>query len=57
MKYKVNERRTMDDPENMLMQGTFEDLLRVDEEGKRRILNVLDIPLGGRAVKIPKKFE
>lgn len=57
MKYKVNERRTMDDPENMLLQGTFEDLLRVDEEGKRRILNVLDIPLGGRAVKIPKKFE
>jgi hypothetical protein len=57
MRYKVNERRTVDDPENMLMQGTFEDLLRVDDDGKRPILNVLDIPLGGATIDIPKKFE
>lgn len=57
MRYKVNELRTVDDPENMLMQGTFEDLLRMNDDGTRPILNVLDIPLGGAAINIPKKFE
>jgi hypothetical protein len=41
----------------MLMPGTFEDLLRVDENGKRPILNMLDIPLGGAAIDIPCKFK
>jgi hypothetical protein len=41
----------------MLKMGTLDDLLRVDEQGKQPILNVLDIPLGGAATHMPPQFE
>jgi hypothetical protein len=57
MTYKVNELRTAANPDRMLIPGTFEDLLTVEKNGKKRILNMLDIPLGAAAINIPCKFE
>lgn len=55
--YKVNELRSIDNPDNMLKIGTLEDLLHVGENGKQPILNILDIPLGGAALNIPTQFQ
>lgn len=55
--YKVNELRSIDNPDNMLKTGTLEDLLHVGENGKQPILNILDIPLGGAALNIPTQFQ
>jgi hypothetical protein len=55
--FKVNELRTIENPNNMLRMGTLEDLLSAEEQEKPPILNVLDIPLGGAAIDIPPHFK
>jgi hypothetical protein len=40
----------------MLHLGTLADLLALDGDGKRRILNVLDLPLGGAPLQHPPQY-
>jgi hypothetical protein len=41
----------------MLHIGTLEDLLHVDADGKRQILNALDIKMGGAPMATPPQYR
>jgi len=52
----VGSERTIDAPNKMLHFGTLADLLVTDKNGNRRILNVLDLPLGGAPIPYPPQY-
>lgn len=41
----------------MLRVGTLQDFLITDKQGKRRILNALDLPMGGATVPMPPQYR
>jgi len=53
----VNHLRSLDKPDNMLREGTLEDMLHDDANGNRPILNLLDLPMGGYPDPDPVQFR
>ncbi|KZP04975.1 hypothetical protein FIBSPDRAFT_903860 [Athelia psychrophila] len=50
-------KKTVDDPESILVKGTFQDLLDVATENYTAVFNVLDIPMGDSSgVDIPPSY-
>jgi hypothetical protein len=41
----------------MLRVGTLQDLLITDQQGKHRILNILDLPMGGATIPMPPQYR
>jgi hypothetical protein len=56
-KCAVGSLRMVEKPDNLLRLGTLKDLLAKDKQGKRRILNVLDLPMGGAPVPMPPQYR
>jgi hypothetical protein len=53
----VNHLRSIEKPDNMLREGTMEDILHMDANGNRPILNLLDLPMGGHPDPDPTQFR
>ncbi|KZP09079.1 hypothetical protein FIBSPDRAFT_900792 [Athelia psychrophila] len=54
---QVAHKKTVDDPESMLVKGTFQDLIDVANENYTAVFNVLDIPIGDSSgVNIPPSY-
>ncbi|KZP28215.1 hypothetical protein FIBSPDRAFT_885813 [Athelia psychrophila] len=50
-------KKTVDDPESILVKGTFQDLIDVANENYTAVFNVLDIPMGDSSgVDIPPSY-